>query len=110
MQNFRNVEFEWASGSGDKAMALYQYFQPSDGLPDASGPLSASVSPAAIKDLESTWVKGVWQCAGAYENKNTKISSEGVMAIYMKICTSQNFPLYGSLQKHVAADLKTQDS
>ena len=31
-------------------MALYQYFQPSDGLPDPSGPLSASVSPAAIKD------------------------------------------------------------
>ena len=37
-------------GSGDKAMALYQYFQPSDGLPDPSGPLSASVSPAVIKD------------------------------------------------------------
>ena len=31
-------------------MALYQYFQPLDGLPDPSGPLSASVSPAAIKD------------------------------------------------------------
>ena len=24
-------------GSGDKAMALYQYFQPLDGLPDPSG-------------------------------------------------------------------------
>ena len=29
---------------------MYQYFQPLDGLPDPSGPLSASVSPAAIKD------------------------------------------------------------
>ena len=37
-------------GSGDKAMPLYQYFQPLDGLPDPSGPLSASVSPVAIKD------------------------------------------------------------
>ena len=45
--------FEWAiltRGSGDKTMALYQYFQPSDSLPDPSGPLSTSISPAAIKD------------------------------------------------------------
>ncbi len=31
-------------------MALYRYFQTVDALPDASGPLSASLSPAAIKD------------------------------------------------------------
>ena len=31
-------------GSGDKVMTLYQYLQPSDGLPDASGPLCASVA------------------------------------------------------------------
>ena len=37
-------------GSGDKAIALYQYFQPSDALPDPSGPLSVSISPAVIKD------------------------------------------------------------
>ena len=37
-------------GSGDKGMPLYQYFQPLDGLPDPSGPLSTSVSPVPIKD------------------------------------------------------------
>ena len=31
-------------GSSDQAMALCQYFHPSDGLPYPSGPLSASVS------------------------------------------------------------------
>ena len=30
-----------------------------------------------------------------YENKNTKINSEDLMAIYAKLCTFQNFPLYG---------------
>ena len=30
-----------------------------------------------------------------YENKNTNIYSEGLTAIYTKICTFQNFPLYG---------------
>jgi len=34
--------------------------------------------------------KGAWHLAGAYEHKNTIISSEGLMAIYMKICTNQN--------------------
>ena len=37
-------------GSGDKAMALHHYFQLLDGLPDPCGPMSASVSPAVIKD------------------------------------------------------------
>ena len=31
-------------------MALYKYFKPMDDLPDPSGPLSASISPAAIKE------------------------------------------------------------
>ena len=31
-----------------------------------------------------------------YENKNTKIYSEGFTAIYTKVCTFQNFPLYGT--------------
>ena len=36
----------------DRAMALYQYFQPSGAgaVPDPSGPLSTHVSPAVIKD------------------------------------------------------------
>ena len=45
-------DFEWViltRGSGDKAMALYQHFQPLDSLRDLSGSLSASVSPTAIK-------------------------------------------------------------
>ena len=111
-------------------MALYQYFQPSDGLPDPSGPLSASVSPAVIKDAneavrsatrskprgkyakftpkqQPAIGKYMPHCmatrqlsiifkevgsrddyfgSGAYENKNTKISSEGLTAVYMKIC------------------------
>ena len=52
-KSLETSNFEWAiltHGSGDKAMALYQYFQPSDRLPDPSGPLSASVSPVTIKD------------------------------------------------------------
>jgi len=40
---------------------------------------------------------GVWHLAGACENKNTKISSEGLMVFYTRICTYQNFPLYGKL-------------
>ena len=52
-KSLETSKFEWAiltRGSGDKAVALYQYFQPSNGLPDPSGPLSASVSPVTIKD------------------------------------------------------------
>ena len=33
-----------------QSMALYNYFKPSDGLPDPSGPMSASVSPVVIKE------------------------------------------------------------
>ena len=54
--------FEWAiltRGSGDKAVALYQYIQPSDGLPYPIGPLSAPVSPA-IKDTNEA-VRSVTQ-------------------------------------------------
>ena len=35
-------------------MALYRYFKPSGGLPDPSGPLSASVSPVMIKEANET--------------------------------------------------------
>ena len=31
-----------------------------------------------------------------YENKNTKIYSEGLTGIYTKMCTFQNFPLYST--------------
>ena len=48
MSNFEQAIL--TCGSSDTAIALDQYFQPSDGLPDLSGPLSASVSPVAIKD------------------------------------------------------------
>ena len=53
MQILETSNFEQAiltCGSGDTVISLYQYFQPSDGLPDPSGPLSVSVSPVAIKD------------------------------------------------------------
>jgi len=36
--------------------------------------------------------KGAWHLAGTYEN-NMKITSEGLTAIYTKICTYQNFLL-----------------
>ena len=52
-KSLETSKFEWAiltRGSGDKAVALYQYFQPSNGLPDPSGSLSASVSHVTIKD------------------------------------------------------------
>ncbi len=34
----------------DVCMVLYRYFRPVDALPGPSGPLSASASPAAVKD------------------------------------------------------------
>ena len=68
-------------------MALYRYFQPSGALPNPSGPLSAYISPAAIKDANEAVMR-------TYKNKNTNIYSEGLTAIYTKICTFQNFPLY----------------
>ncbi len=37
----------------------------------------------------------IYPCTRTYENKNTKIYSKGLTAIYTKICTVQNFPLYG---------------
>ncbi len=41
----RSPESEWW-----RCMYMYRYFQTVDALPDTSGPLSASLSPAAIKD------------------------------------------------------------
>ncbi len=101
-----------------------------DALPDTSGPLSASLSPAAIKDANeavrsATRVtkprakftpgqqaaiaslhgnqaairhvsKQLGEAAHA-KFKNTKFYSKGNSVIYAKICTYQNFPLYGIL-------------
>ena len=41
---------------------------------------------------------GAWHTRmHTYENKNTKISSEDLTAIYTKICTSPNFPPYNTV-------------
>ena len=53
--------FEWAiltRGSSDKAMALYQYFQPSDSHPDPIWLLSESVGLAAIKGTNNAVALG----------------------------------------------------
>ena len=71
MQILETSDFEQAiltCGSGDTEIVLYQYFQPSDSLPDPSGPLSASVILVAIKDANkavtttSLSVKGCFEC------------------------------------------------
>ena len=77
-------------------MALYQYFQPSDDLPDPSGPLSASVSPAAIKDANEAVRSATRSQEASYARiKIRKFYQKG---IYTKICTSQNFQLYGNTE------------
>ena len=133
-----------------KAVALYHYLQPSDSLPDPSGPLSVSVSPAPIKDANepvrsATRSKPRGKCAVKFNfiifqrswesrwrllrfrlgkerawlklasrgklviwvsdlvtmhrrvRKEEKNFSEGLTAVYMKICTSWSFPLYSTL-------------
>ena len=127
-------------------MILYKYFQPSDALPDPSRPLSASISPAVIKDANeavrsATRSKSrgkyaklipeqqavIGKYASLYGNQaaihhffkklgveikvtlvhvHTKIKIRKFLychlyenffiAIYTKICTSQNFPLYST--------------
>ena len=47
---FKISNFERAILTCGSTMALCRYFQPLDGLPDSSGPLSASISPEVIKD------------------------------------------------------------
>ena len=39
------------------------------------------------------------------ENVNTKIYAEGISAIYTKICTNQNFPLYSKYAVHGSRSL-----
>ena len=74
----------------DLTMALYRYLKPADDvLPPTTGDLSSSVSPAMIKGH------------GQYLALNTKIKtakiySGGEMGVSRKVCTSKNFPLYGS--------------
>ena len=59
----------------DRAMALYRYFQPSSTLPDSSGPLSAHVSPAAIKDANEA-VRNASQGSSKPRGKYTKYTPE----------------------------------
>ncbi len=119
------------------ALYMHRYFQTVDALPDTSGPLSASLSPAAIKDANeavrsATRVtkprakftpeqqaaideyaslhgnqaairhvsKQLGDSAAHAKFKNTKFYSKGNSVIYAKICTYQNFPLYGSSRPH----------
>ena len=54
--------FEHAILTRGSTMVIYQYFKPLDGLTDPSGPLSASISPVAIKDANMLWE--VWYKEG----------------------------------------------
>ncbi len=59
-------------------MALYRYFRPMDPLPGPSGPLSASVNPAAIKDtIRKTYARtrgpSIWGCGDACMCAHAKI-------------------------------------
>ncbi len=118
------------------ALYMYRYFQTVNALPDTSGPLSASLSPADIKDANDRGSEKCYTCheaksqiyarpeqqaaIGEYASlhgnqaairhvskqfgeaahakfKNIKFYSKGNSVIYAKICTYQNFPLYGTL-------------
>ena len=61
-------------------MALYKYFKPADGLPDPSGPLSAAVSPAAIREANEA-VKGVTGGSAKARGKYAKLTPEQQAAI-----------------------------
>ena len=61
-------------------MALYKYFKPADGLPDPSGPLSAAVSPAAIREANEA-VKGVTGGSAKAWGKCAKLTPEQQAAI-----------------------------
>ena len=56
-------------------MALYRYFQPSGVLPNPSGPLSAYVSPAAIKDANEA-VRNASQGSSKPRGKYAKFTPE----------------------------------
>ncbi len=92
-------------------MVLYGvfFFQPVDAFPRPSGPLSASVSPATLKDVNGIsdvciihtrdykQVRGRGKvCVRACENRNAKFIQKPFDDFRKKICTSENFPLYGT--------------
>ena len=56
-------------------MALYQYLQPSGTLPNPNGPLSAYVSPVAIKDANEA-VRNSSQGSSKPRRKYAKFTSE----------------------------------
>ena len=62
-------------GNVDRVMMLHYYFQPSGTLPDPSGPLSAHVSPAAIKDANEA-VRNVSQGSSKPRGKYAKFTPE----------------------------------
>ena len=74
--------------------------EPLDPIPDRSGPLSAHVSPGALKMptklIETIGGYGIIYRSKHTKTKNTKINSEGLTAGLLNICTFQNFPLHGS--------------
>ena len=96
-------------------MSLYRLFakasKPASDVPNPSGPLSASISPATIK--EASVAIALPYTARKCENyqlrmrtissrrhtklKNTKFYSKGVLVNHTKISTNENFPLYGKL-------------
>ena len=59
----------------NRVMALYRYFQPLSALPDPSGPLSAHVSPAAIKDANEA-VRNASQGSSKPRGKYIKFTPE----------------------------------
>ena len=74
-------------------------------LPDLSGPLSTSTSPAKIK--EANHYLGSSSSAQAYEIKNAIIYSKGALVNNTKISTNKNFPLYGN-HWWVSQDIQVQ--
>ena len=109
MQTFKNVKFwmgasntwKWWSSNG---VVIYQYFQPSDGLPDPSGPLSSSVSPAAIKDANELWE--VWHEASQEENMLSSNPSSRQRLASMPHCIPINQVAIRHFSKKVRVEMK----
>ena len=87
-------------------MALYRYFASVDSLPSPRGPLSCTHSPATISDV----MRGRGQRVGVVSIADTvakirtvKISSGGPGGISAKVCTSENFPLYGICRHKISS-------
>ena len=87
-------------------MSLYRFFAKAlkrSDLSDSSGPLLASITISdasftvyrtKVRALPAAHARNLPQ--QAYEFKNTKIYSKGVLADHTKISTNKNFPLYGN--------------